>query len=665
MSAPRVINKILVANRGEIARRIFRTCRDLGISTVAVHSSVDSEAPFVLEADEAVALGGASASESYLRGDAIIRAARATGADAIHPGYGFLSENAEFATACLEAGIIFVGPSPAAIAAMGSKVNARELMVAAGIPVLRGVALDGLGEPEQRAAAEDVGWPVLIKAAYGGGGRGMRVVRHADDFAAAAASARREAAAAFGNDELLLERYIDNPRHVEIQIFGDLHGNVVHLHERECSIQRRHQKILEEAPSPAVDSALRVAMGAAAVEAARAIGYVGAGTVEFLLTPSGAFYFLEINTRLQVEHPVTEMITGLDLVELQIRVAEGRPLGQDALHPRIEGHAIEARIYAEDPAADFRPSTGALRRFAIPELPGVRVDSGVLTGNVVSPNYDPMLAKVIAHGATRADAIRRLRSALGRAEIFGVRTNVALLVAILGEDEFLAGAIDTHYLERHPPSELSARNKHPHDRALSAVAAALSAQAGHRRSAKVLGSVPSAWRNNPYGLQTRSLRTDDGVIHVCYRLGREPRVEVAGEQMNVTLVAVAPDSVTMVFDGVRLRYSILSDKELTYVRSPHGSHVFETLSRFPEPDLQSAPGSLIAPMPGTVVRVAVEVGSEVVAGDLLAVLEAMKMEFQIVATISGRVVELTVDMGATVVAGQVLVVIEEDEPALV
>ncbi len=445
----RTVSKLLIANRGEIAARIIRTAHALGIATVAVYSDPDVRAPYVTQADQAVRLPGAAPADSYLRGEAIIAAAVAAGADAVHPGYGFLSENAAFARACAAAGLIFVGPSPDTIAAMGDKVAAKATMAAVGVPVLPSLAVDDRLEAGGVDVAATVGFPLLVKAAFGGGGRGMRLVADQAGLGEAVMSARREAAAAFGDGTVFLERYVPDPRHVEVQILGDSHGDVVHLFERECSIQRRYQKIVEECPSPAVDDALRQKLTSAAVTAGRAVGYTGAGTVEFVLDRDGSFYFLEMNTRLQVEHPVTEAVTGLDLVELQLRIAEGEPLPPEARQAAITGHAIEVRLYAEDVPAGFLPVTGTLHRFAVPSGPGLRTDTGYRDGSVISPHYDAMLAKVIAHGRTRADAARRLARALRDAEIHGLATNRDLLVAILREPEFLAGATDTGYLTRH------------------------------------------------------------------------------------------------------------------------------------------------------------------------------------------------------------------------
>src|SRR4051794_32639854 len=491
-----MISRLLVANRGEIALRILRTARAMDLATVAVFADPDADAPFVAAADEAVRLPGATPGETYLRGDLLVDAARATGADAVHPGYGFLSENAGFARACADAGLVFVGPSPGAIDAMGSKTAAKELMAAAGVPVLPGVVV-GEDTADLPAQAAGIGYPVLVKAAFGGGGRGMRIVAGPEQLLEAVEGARREAVSAFGDGTVFLERFVERPRHVEVQVFGDTHGTVVSLFERECSIQRRYQKIVEEAPSPAVSPELRAELGAAAVAAAKAIDYVGAGTVEFVLDQAGRFFFLEVNTRLQVEHPVTELVTGLDLVRVQLQVAAGEPLPDEVTGASIDGHAVEVRLYAEDVPAGFLPATGTLHRFAVPDLPGLRVDAGVDDGSVVSPFYDPMLAKVVAHGPTRDAACRTLARALAEARLHGVTTNRDLLVGILREDEFRRGAIDTGYLERHDPEELS---RHPQQELalrVHALAAALAGAAERRAAARVQASIPAGWRNVP------------------------------------------------------------------------------------------------------------------------------------------------------------------------
>ena len=658
------IRKLLVANRGEIARRVFRTCRDMGIATVAVCSDPDRDAPFVHEADEVVPLGGASPAESYLRGEAVVAAARRVGADAVHPGYGFLSENAGFVRLCEEAGLVFVGPPADAVEAMGSKLGAKAIMQSAGVPVLPSSDVTGIDDPDQFvAAAEAVGWPVLVKASYGGGGRGMRIVRDASALTEAVAGARREAASAFGNDTVFLERYIEAPRHVEIQIFGDRHGNVVHLFERECSIQRRHQKVVEEAPSVAVDERLRAEMGAAAVAAGKAIGYVGAGTVEFLLTSEGEFFFLEVNTRLQVEHPVTESVTGLDLVRMQLLVAQGEPLPDEVTAAAISGHAIEVRLYAEDAEHGWRPTTGVFHRFSAPDVRGLRVDSGVEAGSVVSVNYDPMLAKVIVHARTRDEAAQRLAAALAGMRLHGVTTNRDFLVGVLRHPEFLAGRTDTHFLDRHDPAALARSARAPDVDALHALAAAIALAAARRAAAPVLAGLPSGWRNNASQLHQASFDTPGGRVDVAYRLGRDTVVEVGGERLDVELVCVSPERVELAVDGVRRRYDVDVVGDTVYVDSPMGSTVLTVVDRLPQPGGHVTPGSLLAPMPGTVVRVPAEVGAAVQAGGTLVVIEAMKMEHSIASPATGVVGEVRVQVGQVVDTGEVMVVVEEQEEA--
>src|SRR3954469_8171445 len=550
-----MIRTLLVANRGEIALRILRTAREMDIATVAVFSDPDAGAPFVAAADEAVRLPGASPADTYLRGDLVIAAARATGAEAVHPGYGFLSENAGFARDCRDAGLTFIGPSPEAIEAMGSKTAAKERMAAAGVPVLPGVVVGGRGQLDVAAlgsAAEGIGYPLLVKAAFGGGGRGMRIVGSAEELGDAVTGARREAESAFGDGTVFLERYLDGPRHVEVQVFGDTRGTVVHLFERECSIQRRYQKVLEEAPSPAVTPELRAELGAAAVAAAKAIDYVGAGTVEFVVDRSGRFFFLEVNTRLQVEHPVTEAVTGLDLVRVQLQVADGEPLPDEVTGASITGHAVEVRLYAEDVPAGFLPVTGTLHRFAVPALPGVRVDAGVTDGSVVSTYYDPMLAKVIAHGPTRAAACRTLARALADARVHGVTTNRDLLVGVLREDEFRRGAIDTGYLERHDPAELSRNPQECLAAKVHALAAALAGAAARRATARVQATVPAGWRNVPNADSTAGFTVGDRSVKVSYRFGRDGvRASVDGERLAVTVGDVTAGRVTLTVDGVR------------------------------------------------------------------------------------------------------------------
>jgi propionyl-CoA carboxylase alpha chain len=651
------MRRVLVANRGEIARRVFSTCRRLGIATAAVFSEPDADAAFVREADVAVPLGGATAAESYLRGDAILAAARAAGADAIHPGYGFLSENAAFAQAVIDAGLIWIGPSPQAIAAMGSKTEARDRMERAGVPVLPGARLDGELGDALAVVAERLGYPLLVKASAGGGGKGMRLVERGEALDAAVQAARREAAGAFGDDALFLERFAPRARHVEIQIIGDRHGRVCALHERDCSVQRRHQKVIEEAPSPAVDPELRARMSAAAVAAGEALGYVGAGTVEFLLAESGEFFFLEVNTRLQVEHPVTELVTGLDLVELQLLVAEGRPLPEAALLPGLVGHAVEARLYAEDPANGFLPVTGDLQRLAVPD--SVRVDSALDGGARISPHYDPMIAKVIAHGATRAEAVRRLADALRRSEIHGLTTNRDFLVRVLEHEEFAAGEADTGFLDRYDPAELARPLLGERARRHATAAAALAAQAQRRETARALGGLPSGWRNNPSAPQRSDYESGASVEYRMARDGSLAELRVDGEALAAPRVhAAAPGAVDLEADGVRRRHRVSAGPGgEAFVNTDEGQLDLVEVPRFPDASHAAEPGSLSSPLPGRVIRVLAEAGARVEAGDPLLIVEAMKMEHEIVAPSGGPLVELRVCEGQQVETGTVLAVI--------
>ena len=671
------ISKLLIANRGEIASRIIRTARAMDITTVAVFSDPDAGLPYVAEADEAVRLPGSAPAETYLRGDALIAAAADTGADAVHPGYGFLSENAGFARACAAAGLTFVGPSPRAIEAMGSKTAAKELMAAAGVPVLPSAVVDsavfddgaGPDPAELRKAGEDIGFPLLVKAAYGGGGRGMRIVGGPDEIADAVASARREAASAFGNGTVFLERFVESPRHIEVQILGDRAGTVVHLFERECSIQRRYQKIIEEAPSPAVNGELRTRLCQAAVAAGQAIGYVGAGTVEFVLDSSGRFYFLEVNTRLQVEHPVTELITGLDLVRLQLEIASGQPLPPHVREARLRGHAIEARLYAEDVPAGYLPASGDLHTLEIDPAEGLRVDAGFASGTRVSTFYDSMLAKVIGYGPTRDDARRVLASALSRARLHGVVTNRDLLVGILREPEFAAGAIDTGYLARHQPAELCP----PAGRAspVHLLAVALAGQARRREEAPVLATLPSGWRNNPSAPQRAGYELDGTRVEVSYRFGRDGlHAEVDGTAVGDVVLhgtrpaPSAPGVARMLVDleigGVRRTIDVTQAGGTFYVDSALGHTVLAEAGRFPDPAAAAHAGSLLAPMPGTVVRVVAAVGDHVEAGAVILAIEAMKMEHAVRAPAPGIITELPISVGAQVDSGSVLAVLEEE-----
>ncbi len=682
------IRTLLVANRGEIARRIMRTARAMGIATVAVHSDADADSPHVREADVAVRLPGVAPAETYLRSALILDAASRAGADAIHPGYGFLSESGDFARVVVGAGFLWVGPPPAAIDAMGSKVGSKELMRAAGVPTLPSLTLEGEKLPEDDEI-DELGWPLLVKASAGGGGRGMRIVGGPVSLRQAVESARREAEAAFGDGTVFLERYIRDPRHIEVQILADAYGRTVALFERECSIQRRHQKIIEEAPSPVVTPALRTRLEEAAVAAAEVVGYVNAGTVEFVLDHQGDPFFLEMYTRLQVEHPVTEAVTGLDLVRLQLLLASGVPMPaevDDAVGLGPQGHAIEARLYAEDPAQDWLPSTGTLHRFevggavseqldrAVPvdstaQLDSVvRVDSGVESGSVVSPHYDPMLAKVIVHAPTRLEAASTLAASLARARIHGVTTNRDLLVHTLRHIGFLAGETDTGFLDRHGLKVLAAPLTRSEGVRRHALAAALAAQARRRAGATVQAGVPSGFRNNASAPQEVTYVHGDEVITVGYRFDRFgsglAEVTVGGEPVEVDHVVAGPDSVVLTAEGLTRRYVVEQFGRLACVDGPDGSSALVEQDRFPLATDQVAAGSALAPMPGGVVRVPVSVGDTVVAGQLLVVLEAMKMEHAVHAAAAGTVSSVSVAEGDQVETGRVLVVIEaDDDPA--
>ena len=770
----RPIRRLLVANRGEIARRIFRAARAMGISTVAVYADGDAEAPFVTDADLSVPLGGRTATETYLSAHSVIAAAEASDADAVHPGYGFLSENAEFAQAVIDAGLVWVGPPPEAIAAMGDKLAAKETMTAAGVPTLPSIAVtDDMDGERLAAAATDIGFPVLVKASAGGGGKGMRIVDEPSTLADAVAAARREAAGAFGDDTVFLERYLAAPRHVEIQVLGDTRGNIIHCFERECSIQRRHQKVIEEAPSPAVTPALRERMGAAAVAAVSTIGYCSAGTVEFLLEGSGddaEFWFLEVNTRLQVEHPVTEEITGLDLVREQIRIAAGEPLGYGQADIGICGHAIEARLYAEDPASGFLPQTGTVDLWrpatgfrsladsvarstrkcaddtsdALPATGGpnsasswARFDSGIEPGSVVGTEFDPMLAKVIVAAPTRTEAALGLASALDRTRLGGVVTNRDFLCAVLRSDEFLAGDTTTDFIDRvyfgttGADGGLAASEpaRHPMFVHTAAAAVALVSQECNRRDAIRLDFMASGYRNSVMPDEVLPLsaaiggelieasvqyrRQRDGTW--AMRVGELPEtgpyagigddtgdtsgaeesadaanapahsdwsVRVHGITLRPLANADAPSSDAVGAEGVyahnvdatvdvevpvpglagfRGAWEVSRRGSRWYATGPVGGSVtLVQRSRFPDPDAESVEGGLVAPMPGKVLIVNVAAGDRVSEGQVLVVMEAMKMEHQITAPAAGEVAEVRAHVGDQVDNGELLVVITAD-----
>jgi len=671
MTVSRMFSKILIANRGEIACRVMRTAKRLGIGTVAVYSDADAGALHVAMADEAYRIGPAEAAESYLVAERVLAAAKQAGAEAIHPGYGFLSENADFAGACAAGGVTFIGPPADAIRAMGSKSAAKAIMETALVPVVPGYH----GEHQEIAvlsqAAEEIGYPVLIKASAGGGGKGMRVVEAAEGLEEAVASARRESAAAFGDERLLIEKYLARPRHVEMQVFADTRGNAVHLFERDCSVQRRHQKIIEEAPAPGLDGALRRRMGEAAVAAAKAIGYVGAGTVEFLLGDDEAFYFMEMNTRLQVEHPVTEYITGLDLVEWQLRVAAGTtlPLTQDDVTAR--GHAFEGRIYAEDPARDFLPATGTLRHLRFPaEGPHVRIDTGVREGDTIGIHYDPLIAKLIVWDEDRAQALARLRRALADVQVVGLSTNTGFLATLAGHPAFAGGDLDTHFIDRHRGDLFpDARPVPARILALACLDVLLRRDTEARAAAERSADPYSPWHS------TDGWRLNDDNFHILTFLDSDVRAAVLVHYRTGHVLLEVPGTAPMTaggeidargdliadLDGARTRATVVRrGDDLTIIEGgvSHRLTIDDPAARAEAQE--AAAGGLTAPMPGKVIAVAVAAGETVTRGSTLMVLEAMKMEHAVTAPADGTVAAVHYAVGEQVEEGAELVTFEDD-----
>ncbi|MEZ5311191.1 MAG: biotin carboxylase N-terminal domain-containing protein [Microthrixaceae bacterium] len=678
----RIITRLLVANRGEIARRVFRTCRDLGIETVAVHSDADAEMRFVSDADTAVRLPGNSSSDTYLRGDLIVAAALSVGADAIHPGYGFLSENADFARSVIEAGLIWVGPSPESMEAMASKIEAKKAMTRAGVPVLGDIA-------EGDATEGDL--PVLVKASAGGGGRGMRIVRTLADLAGEIAAARSEAEAAFGDGTVFVEPYVETGRHIEVQVVGAADGVLV-LGERDCSVQRRHQKVIEEAPAPGLSDEIRRELHGAARRAAESIGYLGAGTVEFLYDPGrDQFYFLEMNTRLQVEHPVTEAVFGVDLVAMQIGVAEGRGIGELVAghavatgheaaassgevtgHVVVAGHAVEVRLYAEDPMFGYRPQAGTLRRFDIPGVaaefenltgPGIRLDSGVGEGDTIGTFYDAMIAKVICWAPTREQALRQLAGALRRAELHGLRTNRDLLVSLLGDPVFVGGAMDTTWLDRLDIPERGLGSPDELARKWSAFAATVALAETARAERGVQQRIPAGFRNVRADALVTTFTDDSGeAIEIRWRGGSRFTLDGHDDVEVISVVVGSPPgegtfAVVLETAGLRHTFRVFTHGDDIDVESALGHVALRHVPRFVDPADQIGEGSLLAPMPGTIVSVDVGVNEEVAEGQTLMVMEAMKMQHRIAAPHSGTVVELAAEVGQQVDAGTVLAVV--------
>jgi len=649
-------SKILIANRGEIACRIQRTAQAMGYRTVAIFSEADADARHVRMADEAVLVGPAPVQQSYLNQPAILEAARRTGADAIHPGYGFLSENAGFARACSEAGLVFIGPSAGAIELMGSKRRSKIAMAAAGVPCIAGYQGSAQDDDALLREAARIGYPLMIKASAGGGGRGMRLVQQAEALPEQLRTARSEALHGFGSDELILEQALIDPRHVEVQIFGDHHGQLIHLGERDCSIQRHHQKIIEEAPCPIMTPELRQAMGEAALAAGRAVNYVGAGTVEFLLASDGRFYFLEMNTRLQVEHPVTELITGLDLVAWQLDVAAGLPLPLSQDQVQLRGHAMEVRLYAEDPSADFLPQTGRLVGWEPPDRDGVRTDHGLLEGQVVTPFYDPMLGKLIAHGATREEARRKLLRAVEDCVLLGVQSNQQLLAGLLAHRQFIEGNVGTGFIERHFIDHAALRNTEP-----SAEQLAIATALFYHASSAQHGPGLAGWRNNA-----------EAVLH--YRIGIAERdwtlalwaetdgtlnIRYAGQVIELKLLKIDQRRATLMLDGIRQHHDWrLTGSDLWLSTRPGAMHFQDRTRVAMAPRTTLGDGTLRAPMDGAIVDVLVSEGSTVRQGQLLMVLEAMKMEHPLKAGIDGVIRQLQVRQGEQVKNRQVLLRVE-------
>ena len=636
---------LLIANRGEIACRVIRSASAMGIRTVTVFVDADAGALHVEDADEAVRIS------SYLDGAQILAAARITNAGALHPGYGFLAENAPFASAVLEAGLVWVGPSPDAIALMGDKIEAKKLAEGAGVPVL-----SSTDDASQFGA---LGFPILIKAAAGGGGKGMRVVQSAGELDEAVLAARREALSGFGDDRVFAERYVRTARHIEIQILGDQHGNLLHLGERECSIQRRHQKIIEESPSPFVTQEMRSVMGSAAVRLAHALGYESAGTVEFLVDDeSGDFFFLEVNTRLQVEHPVTEEVTGIDLVREQLRVAQGEALGYSTDDISFVGHAIEARLYSEDPSNDFLPATGVVEIFEPSDAPAVRYDTGVRTGSTITPDFDPMIAKVISHAVTRTDAAGQLALALERLQIGGVVTNRDFLAGTLRADEFLAGNTTTDFIERFAPSRTRCLDES--EQRLLAVAAAMWLQQDNRAKVGVLASLPSGFRIGRLAHERVELRIGETETTVYYSPDRHGGfvLGAAGDEGVARVRSCSDRHIDVEVDSRRRRYAVARHGHNLYLTGGGGGTQVEVLPRFSMPEIEVPGGAVAAPMPGKVIELRVAVGDVVNAGQVVAVIEAMKMENHLRAAEAGTVTEILVSVGDQIEKDVLLMVID-------
>ncbi len=655
------VNTILIANRGEIASRIIRTCKKMGITCVVVYSEADKNAPFVKQADIAIHIGEPEPVKSYLDQDKIIAAALRSGADAIHPGYGFLSENTSFAQRCADEGIIFIGPKPQAIAAMGSKSKAKAIMEKSGVPVIQGYKGKDQSDATLKAEALKIGFPLLLKATAGGGGKGMRIVYEEKEIQNAILSAKREAKSAFGDDELLIEKYIESGRHIEFQIFGDQHGNVIHLLERECSIQRRYQKVIEESPSPMMTSELRTTMGEAAVLAAKALDYDNAGTVEFIFDDTtGSFYFLEVNTRLQVEHPVTEAITGLDLVQMQIESAQGLPLQIKQDEVQADGYAIEVRLYAEDASNNFAPVTGTVHEFDFPKVEGLRVESAIASGSEISMFYDPMIAKIIVKERDRKTAHGKLRYVLQHLICQGTVTNLPLLQTILDHQEFNAGKYDTHFIDKQ--IDLSNINGLTEEHAAEvAIAATLFGWDQREKSRKILGSLPSGWRNSFYEYQKETFLIGEQKLTVQYKYADKNFTFLINEkEFDAAIIEVNDETIRLRIDNLQKDYSILNVTNDYFVHTATIGNVHMTKQdRFPIKEKEKINGGYECPIPSQIVKIHVSPGDQIKEGDPLIVISSMKMETHITADQTGTIEEIYVEEGNNVEAGFLLLKINE------
>ncbi len=657
------INTVLIANRGEIASRIIRTCKRMGIRTIAVFSEADKNLPFVLEADTSIHIGESEPAKSYLDQDKIISIALAHRADAIHPGYGFLSENVVFAERCKKEGIIFIGPNAKAIAAMGSKSEAKTLMIQHDIPVIPGYQGADQSVEKIKEEAEKIGFPVLLKATAGGGGKGMRIVHNESSIAQAVEAAKREALNAFGNDELIVEKYISKGRHIEFQIFGDKQGNAIHILERECSIQRRYQKVLEESPSPIMTDAIRKEMGGSAVAAAKALHYDNAGTVEFIYDElSGKYYFLEVNTRLQVEHPVTEEITGLDLVQMQIESAQGMPLRLKQEDIKGKGYAIEARLYAEDPDNSFLPVSGKILKWNVPEVEGLRIETAVKTDAEISIFYDPMIAKIIIWAEDRLSALRKMKYTLHRLVCLGITTNQDFLLDLVQKEAFLLGDYDTHFIANHYEGiEAKRADQSKVDRSL--IAATLVHWQQRKSKQTLLKGLPSGWRNNFYQRQKVSYLVNGNEIQLSYRVNNNLHEFLIEDRTHsVAIVNIENSKITFEINGERVHFDFTQSGHQIFTHNEQSGNLqFELKDRFPSKVLEKIKGAYIAPMPSQVVKVLVQTGDVIKEGDGLVILSSMKMENLITAKQSGKVIEVFVTENTNIDADQILLKIEEQE----